>query len=333
MLPASAIEEIDYNAVLSRIEKFRPKILNISGGEPTLVSGLADILCRAKETWNPFIRIVHNGTQPSKAVPFFPWLDRLVVSLDGPAEINRASRGLDGAAVIRRLAEILPDAKKYKVELAINCVITKNNALRIRELAGAITAASPDIILSLTPLMPPGSPDSLFSYPQLLKEFLAEADLLKKQGHNIMHTFDSLMRHPDFSGIQCFNQYFVIRVTPEGRISSCPMNIPFGDALSNVRRPDLAGWKGIRKTFRVGSRMLAGRFALKPDFTCTTICNCESWLDMLLLGKQCNGAGVYLRALRCRMNDEDYSKLDFFVRANINADFNVESFKKMVESV
>ena len=85
-------ENIDYNTIIDRLAAYHPKILNVSGGEPTLVSELPKYLNTIKQRWDPFIRVVHNGTNLSKAVTLFPFIDRLVISIDGPGAINHANR-------------------------------------------------------------------------------------------------------------------------------------------------------------------------------------------------------------------------------------------------
>jgi wyosine [tRNA(Phe)-imidazoG37] synthetase (radical SAM superfamily) len=91
MTRADTSEEIDRFNVVDRIGLYKPHILNISGGEPTLVKELPSLLSRAKELWDPYIRVVHNGTAPDKLESSFPYVDRLVISIDGPGSINAAA--------------------------------------------------------------------------------------------------------------------------------------------------------------------------------------------------------------------------------------------------
>jgi MoaA/NifB/PqqE/SkfB family radical SAM enzyme len=332
MLPATAKEDINYQTILDKIEKFRPKILNISGGEPALVPVLSGLMRRAKERFNPFIRIVHNGTSPAKLVSSFPWIDRFVVSLDGPGVYNTQTKGIDGTAVIRKLGEIIPEALRHKVEVAVNCVVTVKTAPAVSELADVIMNVSPHILLSLTPLMPPDSPNSILKHPQVLGEFLEQYRRLKAQGCNIIHTFDAVMRHPSYSCIQCYNQYFTIRVSPEGRISACPSNVPLKDALGGIKARKLFSMRGLLRGWAYLSRFAAGKTGSKIDFSCKNICNCESWMDMLFVEMESESIPVYARGLFNRMSDDDYLEMQAFVTKHVNPAFNIDKLRRVVDS-
>jgi len=333
MKPATAVERIDHDKIIDTIAKFSPKIVNISGGEPTLVEQLPRIVEKLKKRWNPFIRVVHNGSLPHKGIGLFPHIDRFVVSLDGPGEVNRATRGIDGDKVIERLGAIADEAAAHNVELAINCVVTVHNVSHIRELAEKTRSASAQILLSLTPVMPPRGALSVLSKPGGYEAFERMYAELKSKGYRIMHTFDSLMRHETFSCIQCYNQYFVIRISPEGRVSACPMNVPLATAVEGISPKSLLSPKKAKKVLKAGFRLLKSKLPSRIDFSCSTICNCESWLDMLFLGKESESADVYLRGLKGRMTEKDYRELDKFVRKNINAGFSVEEFRRRIEEV
>jgi MoaA/NifB/PqqE/SkfB family radical SAM enzyme len=331
MLPAGAKERIDHDAIVRNLQKLSPKIVNISGGEPTLVDALPRIVRELKQRFNPFVRVVHNGTQPRRAVPLFPHIDRFVVSIDGPGDLNRATRGIEGDLVIEKFGGVVGDAEAENVELAVNCVVTARNVTRIRELAEKLRAASPAIVLSLTPVMPPDGPESILSDPATYARFEAEYRDMKRDGLRVIHTFDQLRRHETFSCIQCYNQFFIIRVSPEGRVSACPMNVPLGLAGAKVPVRALLSGRGLKKAARAGMKALRARSSNTVDFSCSTICNCEGWLDMLFAGEQSESAPVYLRGLHGRLDEKDYARLDDFVRKHINPSFDVRSFRKLVE--
>ncbi|MBD3390598.1 MAG: radical SAM protein [Chitinivibrionales bacterium] len=332
MRPAGANERVDYRRIAAGLERFAPKIVNISGGEPTLVAGLPDIVRDLKSRFNPFIRIVHNGTQPHKAVPAFPYIDRLVVSVDGPGDVNRATRGIDGNRVVDKLGAIVDDAAMNGVELAVNTVVTKNNLGSLGELADRIHRVAPSIVLSLTPVMPPDGPLSILLRDDLLEEFECTYQGLRERGVHVMHTFDSVRRHTTFSCIECFNQFFTIRVSPEGRISACPMNVPLKAAVAHVPVRKLVSIRGLKHALAETVKAAKARFGRDIDFSCSTICNCESWLDMLFLGMESNAAPVYLRGLHGRLGDRDYAGLEEFVKTNINPDFDIAAFRKRVDA-
>jgi len=325
---AEADEGTVFAAVLRRIGEYRPKILNITGGEPTLVSELPQLLAQAKQEWNPFVRVVHNGTQPSATVPLFAHLDRLVVSMDGPGATNRANRGIDGDAVLSKLGAIMPEARAHGVEVSINCVVTRQNVGAITELAEQVTAVSPDIILCFSPVMPPLSDLSILADPAVHAAFQARYAALRAQGHNVIQTFDHILRHSSYDRIQCYNQYFSLRVTPEGKIGSCAMNVPvkLGEYRHSWRR--LLSAAGLRKARDMFGKLVRANTGAAPDFTCTAICNCESWLDMLFLGLESDSLPVYLRGLSGRVTPAELDDVEGFVRRHINPAFSADSLRR-----
>jgi len=53
-------------------ERILAKNTEYSGGEPSLIEELPEILSEIKNRWRPFIRVVHNGTGPEKLIKSFP---------------------------------------------------------------------------------------------------------------------------------------------------------------------------------------------------------------------------------------------------------------------
>ena len=332
MRPVSFPEEIDYLKVVDSIALYAPKVLNISGGEPTLVAQLPAILAKVKQLWNPFTRVVSNGTMLAKIVPSLQNLDRLVISLDGPGETNRANRGVDGDLILKNIESILPQIRAAKTEIAINCVITAQNAGLMTQFAQNIAATAPEIYLSVNPVMPPLIDISILKTPAIFDAFLKTFDELKGRGFNIMHTFDHVTRHENFSKIECYNQYFVIHFSPEGRMFSCTMDAPLQNKTIGQLLPKLLSVEGMKKALTRAAAILKRRSG-KVDFTCRNICNCESWLDLLFLGRESNSYPAYLRPLKGRLTDEDMNELDKFVRVNINPRFDIAIFRQKLAEV
>jgi len=323
-------EDIDRFEALKRIGAYRPRVLNVSGGEPSLVKELPELLLKAKELWNPSIRVVHNGTGPQKLMESLPHIDRLVISVDGPGEVNAATRGLSGDAVLERVAELTGSVESCP-EININTVVTEKNIGALPLFASQINSISPDIGLALLPVMPIESELSLLRDGEKgYRRFLDVYAKMKSAHDAVVHNFDCVMRHDNFRKIQCYNQYFTVRFSPRGDLFSCGAGIG-----SQLRRTDGAFKKifkkgGARKLFTMLARAVRGGVG-KVDFTCRNMCNCESWLDMLFLGRDTGYAPITLRGFRGRLSGEDYRELDGFVRKNINADFDLNWFRAMVK--
>jgi hypothetical protein len=338
MTRADSSEVINRFEALDRIGTYRPRVLNISGGEPALVKELPGLLSRAKAVWNPHIRVVHNGTAPQKLEECFSHIDRLVISIDGPGEVNAATRGVSGDAVLERIAGLpgvagppLGASAGMAPEITVNTVVTEKNIDTLPLFASQINSVSPRVCLALTPVMPLDSELSVLREGEKgYRRFLDTYAKMKSVHDAVAHNFDCVMRHDNWRRIDCYNQYFTVRFSPRGELFACGANIG-----SQLRRTDGAFRKifrkgGAKKMLTMLTRTVKERLGL-VDFTCRNICNCDSWLDMLLLGRDTGYAPIILRGLRGRLNDGDYRELDEFVRKNINPGFDVNWFRDMVE--
>jgi pyruvate-formate lyase-activating enzyme len=330
MKRANESENINRFEALDRIAVYKPRILNISGGEPALVKELPGLLSRAKAVWNPHIRVVHNGTDPQKLSEAFPCIDRLVISADGPGDVNAATRGISGDAVLGKIAALINSAGPVP-EITINTVVTEKNINTLKDFAAQITSVSPNITLALLPVMPLDSDLSVLKDREAGYERFAAvyADIKAAHGDTV-HNLDCVMRHKNLRKIQCYNQYFTVKFSPRGEPFTCGAPI-----VSQLRRSDRAYKKvfkkgGLRKLFTMAVKSVKAKFGA-VDFTCRNICNCESWLDTTFLGEDTGYAPVVLRGFRGRLTKDDYAELDEFVKKHINADFDVEWFRAKVE--
>jgi MoaA/NifB/PqqE/SkfB family radical SAM enzyme len=332
MRKASHKESFDYGKIVENLRRYTPKIVNISGGEPTLVEQLPQVLAEIKEGWNPFIRVVHNGTNPGKIIPCLPYMDRLAVSMDGPDPINKDNRGISAETVLKKLKEVLPEIFSHNVEVIINCVCTTANLGFMREFLESVRGVSPRIGVSFTPIIPPGDTLSITREESDFRRFLSSFDDLKKKGYFVNHAFDGILRHKDFNRISCFNQFFAIRITPEGRIVTCAMNTEMnGDHYAYFFRR-LFSKKGLEKALNRITKMTRQKLLESVDFSCTTMCACENWLDLIFLGIPSDNCALYARGLYGRMTQEDYDNAEAFVRKFINPEFKGSAFKAIVDT-
>jgi len=326
-------EVINRFEALDRIAVYKPRILNVSGGEPSLLKELPGLLARAKAVWNPFIRVVHNGTGPQKLSESFPNIDRLVISVDGPGGINAATRGISGDAVLEKIAALFsPAPVEHLPAININTVVTEANIDTLKGFAAQIESVSPKIILALLPVMPVDGEISVLRGDRDAgyKRFLEVFSGIKAAHGNTVHNLDCVMRHENLRKIQCYNQYFTIRFSPRGEPFTCGASI-----ASQIKRSDRPYKKifkkgGARKLFTMIVKSIKGKLGA-VDFTCRNICNCESWMDMTFLGKETGYAPIVLRGFKGRLTDDDYTELDNFVKKHINPDFDIAGFKRLVE--
>jgi MoaA/NifB/PqqE/SkfB family radical SAM enzyme len=332
MRKVSHREDVDYEKVIKNLHAYSPKIVNISGGEPTLVEKLPWILSEMKKRWNPFIRVVHNGTNPEKIVPCLPFMDRLVISMDGPDPVNRDNRGVSAESVLKKLKDVFPEILARKVEVFINCVLTTTSLNYMKSFLEIVHDVSPLIGVSFTPLIPPDDKLSVLSDQSHYQQFISTFNTLKGQGYLISHAFDGIMRHDNFKNIQCINQYFILRITPEGQVVTCAMNTKLQSEHYKYYFRKLFSKKGLFKAINRIKKKAVQELFHAPDFSCNTICTCENWLDLIFLGIKSEQLLGYTRGLFGRMTQEDYEKAEAFIREFVNPDFRYSTFKALVDT-
>ena len=324
-LPASAHENIDYGRAVKSIGEIRPKVLNISGGEPSLVRDIADILRQIKEDWDPFIRIVSNGTRTGDLASCIPWFDRLVVSLDGLGETNRKTRGVDGYRVLEETRKFRDEALERGGELpeiVINEVVTVENADEVRALAEAVREIDPGIEIALSALIPNDHPLSISRHPQVWDRFWKTYEALRSEGFPIWEHFGYFKTCKPVRMLVCYNQFFVVRFRPDGTPVSCSPD--FAEATRHggkyfreiLRRPYL-----IPKAAGRLAHLAAGAVSRKPRFRCGTPCNCESWIDFLITGTDHSNLDYYLKPLWGRLSREEVERAVTWIKTYVNPGF------------
>jgi sulfatase maturation enzyme AslB (radical SAM superfamily) len=252
--------------------------------------------------------------------------------MDGPDPINKNNRGISAESVLKKLKEVLPEVFAHKVEVLINCVLTTANLGSMKEFLQMVQTVSPKIGVSFTPLLPPGDTLSVLREESDFKRFLESFKELKSQGYFVAHAFDGILRHPQFKHIQCLNQYFIIRITPEGQVVTCAMNTKMTGEHYKYYFRKLFSPQGLSKGFNRIVKKTKQSLLDSVDFSCNTMCACENWLDLIFLGIQSDNLAGYARGLCGRMTPDDYARAEEFVRKYINPQFNGSTLKAIVDA-
>jgi hypothetical protein len=201
----------------------------------------------------------------------------------------------------------------------------------MKEFLQMVHDVSPLIGVSFTPLIPPDDKLSIMRDESHFRQFISSFNDLKNRGYFVVHAFDGIMRHNDFKHIQCLNQYFIVRITPEGQVLTCAMNSKLSGEHYKYYFKKLFSKNGLQKGFNRIKKKAAQGLLHSPDFSCNTICACENWLDLIFLGIHSDYLMGYARGLHGRMTDDDYDKAETFVRKYINPDFNGSTLKAIVD--
>jgi MoaA/NifB/PqqE/SkfB family radical SAM enzyme len=333
-LSAAENEGIDYDRAVTRIGKIAPKVLNLTGGEPSLVEDLPRILETIKRQWDPFIRVVNNGTITHRLVKSLPHFDRLVVSLDGPGEVNSETRGISGDHVLNELRRFIRETEESEntlPEIVINNVVTTRNVPHLRRLCEAVAAVDERIEVAVSALVPTDHPLAIHMHPEVREDFWRTYHTLREEGFRLWHHFEFFLSDSPVREVRCYNQFFVVRFWPDGTPRTCTPETrsTVKHAQSYVARfcQDPHLW---RRGFAHGARLIRESFRRGVDPVCHTPCNCEAWLDMLFTGGEHANLDYYFRPLIGRFTREEVERAYAFVRKYVNPGFPKEKLDPLV---
>jgi len=333
--PPTEEEGVDYGRSIERIARIGPKVLNVSGGEPTLVTDLPRILQTAKQRWNPYIRVVNNGTLTRRLIRSLPHFDRLVVSLDGPGEVNERTRGVSGDHVLRELSRFVEEARRSGhtlPEIVINNVVTTENVGHLRRLCEAAAGVDPEIDVAVSALVPTHHHLAIHMHPEVWAEFWRTYEKLRAEGFRLWHHFEFFLADRPVEAVTCYNQFFVVRFWPDGTARTCRPEV--GAAFSNA--PGYAGrlWRQPRLLGRAAvgaARLAAGSLRRGVDPVCHRPCNCEAWLDALFTGSGDANLEYYYRPLWGRFTKDEVDRALAFVHRYVNPQFPPEALAPLLK--
>lgn len=144
--------ELDLEAACRLVDEAKPHGLRFGvylwGGEPLLYGNLIPLIRHIKSKGS-FVTINTNGTLLEHMAPELvaAGVDRLIISIDGPAELHDEIRGLPGCH--RRIVDgikAVQAVKKIRPIISTNTVITARNCSHLHETALMLQALKVNLI-------------------------------------------------------------------------------------------------------------------------------------------------------------------------------------------
>lgn len=318
-LKARDFEDVNYNAAVEKMSRIRPKLLNVSGGEPTLVKDLPRILEKIKRLWNPFIRVVSNGTNPLFFTECAPYLDRIFFSLDGYGELNKKTKGIDGNKVLRGIQNLLYELRHIdsEVEVGINHVVTTDTALFLEQTVKNIRNVSDDIVLVLSPIIPPDHEKSIIVNKLIRDKFWQLYQKVRSNDKKVFHHFHHFHSTRPLRVVNCYNQFFRVMFDTHGNPRTCAHNLyTYTKDLARLlgKKRDVSFLPKMAKT---ACNRILGRY----DFKCYHPCNCDAWLDSFLQGVDTDNTRYFVKNLYGRFTNEEVQEAYEFISNHINKNF------------
>ncbi|HOE26699.1 MAG TPA: radical SAM protein [bacterium] len=325
----------DYEKALGELLRVKPKHICISGGEPTLVPGVVDLMRRLRESLGEGLSLEFNsnGTGPYDVLmAVLPYVNILPFSLDGVGEINKAQRGVDGDLLLDTLERIVthprPSWSRFRRVMIVPTASDKSFP-HLPELFRRLTEIqrkSPyQMSVEVKPLIPYDSPMTVLKTPEMWREFFRKSAEWQKEFPEINITLRGLS---DFSGLtregvrsrsRCWRQFFVALLFPDGKWTHCKPEEYYSTYFKP--RHDAAGPVGKLIT---ACRSLYSLMLNPCSLTCYHPCEHGEILDEMLQSDRASVLAERAKKIGLSIPPDEMKRACAFIRDRCNRSFVVD---------
>lgn len=287
-----ADEHPDVGPALDAIVRLRPKYMQIVGGEPLLVPGIAGHLKAIKEKVNPYILLITNMMVEERVLrDIAPCVDTLLVSIDGLGDINRRQRGVDGDVILDKMvryARWLEEEGYPAPSLGTSTVVTRHSMEALPDFGRKMKERLPQVPLGIGIVSPYWHPLS-FGYDfQMVSRLLGILEKIRNEGIRFYFADGDYPEAPRVlreEGIfprvvNCKRQFFRANLLPDGRVTGCKPSYFNRCYVPRIERAVADGeyYDAGRLFYRAAEQFLFK----KEGVTCLFPCKCTLWLEKLL---------------------------------------------------
>ena len=244
--------------------------LSVTGGEPLMRPDLGDILARARDR-GLSINLNTNGHLVERRLEVVRLVQRVTISLDGPAAVHDAVRGPGSFDAVVHAAEI---ARRENLPVTFYTVLSRDNLEHLPEVLalarrfGARAFFQPGTALGLDGCTPnPTAPDA-GAYRAALDRLIE----WKQQSQPVGNSIAALryLRHwPDPAPIVCLGHLLFCRIETDGNLRICgrdevgeridAVSLGLRAAIDKLPAPACtACWSAARVEFHLLARMNPG---------------------------------------------------------------------------
>lgn len=227
LTPKNEKRLIDYSRI---IQKVKPFVVSITGGEPLLRKDLEQIIKKIKKShWGCYVGMITNGALLTKERARSlrnAGLDQISISLDFPDKRHDKSRGIPG--LFNRIMKVIPYLKDMGFyRISFNTVITRENIKDLTRIADLALSLGINVSYSSYSSMKNGNLDLIPSngFIDTLRDTIDKLIEHKKAYRNVMNSEYYLLKIPEYfgnGGIKgCLAGVKFIQVTPQGEIKRC----------------------------------------------------------------------------------------------------------------
>lgn len=247
--PSLRVPELKTPEVLEAITQFHRlgmRWVTFSGGEPLLRNDIGAIVDHAKSL-GIVVFISTNGSLLPRRIDAIKAVDKLTISLDGPAAVHDGIRGEGSFAEAVRAIEL---AQAHGIPVGITCVVSSHNVDSIeRVLAIAESLGVTCMFQPATKLLDSGTePNPIAPETEPYRKALRRLLALKRQGAPIANSIAGLkylLKWPDPQRIWSTAGRLTCTVESDGKVLSS--HIAQNELIEAPRTSDAPPWELFRR--------------------------------------------------------------------------------------
>lgn len=291
-----------YEKALNAISQLEPKILLLTGGEPTVLPNFISLLQQIRGRL-PRVNLYlnTNGINVNVLLKSVDSLDGILFSLDGLGEINRTLRGVEGEKIItnlRTLSQVISVNGKPKL-LKVMTVVTRTNFPFLRELLEEVATIGTGIEVMMKPLLPYTHPDSIASTPEGLESYF---QFWEKNRTRFNFWVYGLFSPEQFHApLVCFAQFFFSQIDHRENVIFC-----------NFYKKQPVG-----RDYRI------------IPTPCPHPCDCKEYIDEILFGKSLREISPNAKLVLKLLSLDDLQKAEQFIQTYLDPNYQMELLKML----
>jgi MoaA/NifB/PqqE/SkfB family radical SAM enzyme len=283
-----------------------PKILVLTGGEPTILPRFIDLLQEIRKRLpEGHLYLNTNGVNINVLLHSIDFLDGILFSLDGAGEVNRASRGVRGEKIIsnlRQLQEMRKKTGKPKL-LKVMTVVTKTNFPFLRQLLEEVETIGDGIEVIMKPRLPYTHPDSIASSPEALESYFSFWEKNRKRFNFWVY---GLFAQKQFhSPSVCYAQFFFSRIDNREKLLFCNL---------------------YDQEVRDGKPHVVPR-------PCPYPCDCKEYIDEIFFGRSKDSLSPNARLVLDMLSREELQSAEEFIQTYLDRNYRMPLLEAQRENL
>lgn len=309
----------DIGRAVNKVIALKPKLILITGGEPLLVPGIAQIIQEIKNKINTYVIVNTNATLLKQLIYLLPYIEGYSLSIDGLGAMNEKMRGVNGNKIIEHIDKLANEIKiqGFKKLINIATVITRHNYWLLPMLAQKVNNLIPAALILCIPMIPYNHPESIASDFNDYNKFVEIIEGLVKEGVKI-RVSGPFSHRGQVKEILCYRQYFRTEMHDSGSLLYCKPKRYIGyflGCLSKAKKTDFPKFLSVLK--QIFNSFIIKRY----DCICPFPCGCDDYIEPIFF----NELWKESYELILRVPDSEFKIARKFITRYINPEFDLKT--------